>query len=80
MAVHRILFRMELRHGTLAQRAGTLYLQARVLTKELLSAMSPELSTTLRDIDDSYTELLNISQRENYKQGFRDALRFIAEI
>ena len=49
-------------------------------TKELLSAMSPELSTTLGDIDDSYLELLNISQRESYRQGFRDALRLIAEI
>ncbi len=49
-------------------------------TKELLLAMSPELSTTLGDIDDSYAELLNISQRESYRQGFRDALRLIAEI
>lgn len=49
-------------------------------TKELLSAMSPELSTTLGDIDDSYAELLNISQRVSYRQGFKDALRLIAEI
>ena len=49
-------------------------------TKELLSAMSPMLSTTLEDIDDSYTELINISQRVSYRQGFKDALRLMAEL
>ena len=49
-------------------------------TKELLSAMSPMLSTTLGDIDDSYAELINISQRVSYRQGFKDALRLMAEL
>lgn len=49
-------------------------------TKELLSAMSQKMAITLSDLDDSYLELLNISQRESYKQGFRDAIRLIAKI
>ena len=49
-------------------------------TQEILSAMPSELTITLGDIDDSYTELLNISERICYRQGFKDALRLMAEI
>ena len=42
--------------------------------------MPSELTITLGDIDDSYTELLNISERICYRQGFKDALRLMAEI
>lgn len=47
-------------------------------TQKLLSAMPSELATTLGNMDDSYIELLNISERVCYRQGFKDALRLIA--
>lgn len=48
-------------------------------TRKLLAAMPLELAVSLEDINDSYLEILSISERVVYQQGFKDALRLIAE-
>ncbi len=50
------------------------------LTQDLLAAIPAALACTLGDIDDSYTELISLSERFSYRQGFRDAIRLFAEL
>ena len=47
-------------------------------TRELISALSEKQKITLKNIDDSYTNLMSIYEIEGYRQGFRDALNLIA--
>lgn len=50
------------------------------MSSELLTVSAPEQAVTLQDIDDSYTTLVNVYENACYRQGFRDGLRFLAEI
>lgn len=50
------------------------------LTQDLLAAMPTALTCTLGDIDDSHMELITLSERFSYRQGFRDAITFLAEL
>lgn len=49
-------------------------------TQALLSAMPSAMTITLGDMDDSYLEIISLSERVSYRQGFSDALRLMAEI
>ena len=48
-------------------------------TQDLLSAMPSAMTITLGDMDDSYLEIISLSERVSYRQGFSDALRLMAE-
>ena len=48
--------------------------------QDLLSAMPTAMMITLQDMDDSYLEIISLSERVSYRQGFSDALRLMAKI